>query len=220
VRLLKDVRLREIPQGRRATDNEHGDLVQLSQVACMHGPNEALGLGHLKEKMVLCLVVDSAARPGDVHRLFRIYEGRNKKIDFFTSGGKEGMQMRCFWSKEVDPHSSRNNSTMTRLSSWVMVWCSTPSHVCSHCALREFVRRSEDPNLFDSVHIDLLGVAAQPLVHARLVCGKFQHSSVDHTPNIVKRGFMEAGLNTMRYQDLRGAATSKIVQCVPDLRGP
>jgi hypothetical protein len=219
VRLLKDVRLREIPQGRRAANNKHGDLVKLLQVAYMYGPNEALGLGHLKEKMVLCLMVDTAARPSDVHRLFRIYEGRNKQIDFFTSGGKEGMRIRYFWSKEVDPYSSRNNSTMTWFSSWVTVWCSTPRHICSHCVLREFVRRSEDPNLFDSVHIDQLGVAVQPLVYARLVRGKFQHSSVDHISNIVKRGLVEAGLNTMRCQDLRGAATSKIVQCVPDLRG-
>ena len=218
VRLLKDVRLREVPQGRRASNNKHGDLVKLLQVAYLYGPNEALGLGHLKEKMVLCLMVDTAARPSDIHRLFRIYEGRNKQIDFFSAEGKEGMRVRYFWSKEVDPYSSRSNSTMVWFSSWVTVWCSTPRHVCSHCVLKEFARRSEDPNLFASVHIDELGVPAQPLVYARFQDGKFQQSSVDHISNIVKAGLLEAGLSTMRCQDVRGAATSKIVQCVPSLR--
>jgi hypothetical protein len=46
------------------------------------GPNECLCEGNLKEKLIILLTVDSAARPSDIHHLFRTTQGRNSQIRF------------------------------------------------------------------------------------------------------------------------------------------
>lgn len=222
---MKSIRQHEAPAGRKAqmVSRGVGDVVRLLQEAYLYGPNNALGLGHLKEKLIMCLIVDTAARPSDIHRIYRILEGRHAQIRFFSRPDalglrRDGMEVRYFWPKEVDPHSSRSNSTSVWFSTWVAVWCSTPSEVCSHCVMKEFLQRSSDPETFACVHVDQLGVSAQPLIWARLVNGLFQQSSVDHISNIVKSGLKFSGMDHMSCQSIRGAATSKIVQCAPSLR--
>jgi len=219
-KLLKDVRLKEIPQGRKHDMHVAGvgDVVLLLQEAYLFGPNEALGLGHLKEKMILCLMVDTAARPSDLHRLYRILDGRNCQIRFFTREGAEGMEVRYFWSKEIDPFSSRSNSTSVWFTTWVTVWCSNPKEICSHCVMQDFLKRSSDPAVFATTRVKQLGIEVQPLIWAKRTGGKFQHCSVDHISNIVKRGLQAVGLGYMTCQSIRGASTSKIGQCAPQLR--
>jgi hypothetical protein len=217
---MKDIRLREAPQGRKHDMQKEGvgDVVLLLQEAYLYGPNEALCLGHLKEKLILALMVDTGARPSDLHKLFRIRSGHHCQIKFMSEDGKEKMELRYFWPKEVDPFSSRSNSTSVWFSSWVPVWCSKPSEVCSHCIMKFFLEASSDPSDFASVLIPELEVSAQPLFWARRRHGKLQRASVDHISKIVSSGLHEAGLDHMSCQSVRGAATSKIAQCAPSLR--
>jgi hypothetical protein len=194
----------------------------LLQGACLHGHDEASCLGHLKGKLILALAVDAGARPSDLQRLFRIRSGHNCQIKFtYVDEGyshKEKMELRYFWPKEVDPFSSRSNSTSVWFSSWVPVWCSKPSAVCSHCIMKFFLEVASDPNDFASVLIPELEVSAQPLFWARERQGKLQQASVDHISNVVSSGLKAAGLDHMSCQSVRGAATSKIAQCAPSLR--
>ena len=217
---MKDIRLRELPQGRKHNMQKKGvgDVVLLLQEAYLYGPNEALCLGHLKEKLLLALIVDTGARPSDLQKLFRIRSGHHSQIRFFTRNEAEGMEVRYFWPKEVDPYSARSNSSSIWFSSWVPVWCSQPTEVCSHCIMKYFLKTSSDPNDFASVHIPELNTSAQPLFWARRRHGKLQHASVDHISNIVDSGLKAAGLDHMSCQSVRGATTSKIAQCVPTLR--
>lgn len=219
-RLMKDIRLREVPQGRKHEMQKKGvgDVVLLLQEAFLYGPNEALCLGHLKEKLILALVVDTGARPSDLQKLFRIRSGHNCTIKFTSVNGKEKMELRYFWPKEVDPFSSRSNSTSVWFSSWVTVWCSKPSSVCSHCIMKYFLEVSSDPSDLASVSIPELKTSAQPMFWARKRRGKLQRASVDHIANIVSSGLKVAGLVHMSCQSVRGAATSKIAQCAPALR--
>ena len=219
-KLMKTVRLREKPQGRKHAMKAIGvgDVVLLLEEVFAYGPNEALCLGHLKEKLILSLMVDTAARPSDLHRLFRILKGDYTQIRFFTRNGNEGMDVRYFWSKEVDPYSSRSNSTNTWFSTWVTVWCTSPKEACSHCIMRYFLEVSSDPTEFATVRIDELDLEAQPLIWARFRDGKFRQSSVDHISKITSAGLQTAGLGHMSCQSIRGASTSKIAQCAPNLR--
>lgn len=219
-RLMKDIRLREPAQGRKHEMQRKGvgDVVRLLQEAYLYGPNEALCLGHLKEKLLLALVVDTGARPSDINRLFRIRSGHNSQIKFTTKDGAECMELRYFWPKEVDPFSSRSNSTSIWFSSWVTVWCSTPKEACSHCIMKFFLEASSDPNDYASVHIPELKMNAQPLIWALRRKGKLQRASVDHISNVIDAGLKASGLNHMSCQSIRGATTSKIVQCVPTFR--
>ena len=223
-RLMKDIRLREAPQGRKHDMQKEGvgDVVLLLQEAFLYGPNEALCLGHLKEKLILTLAVDTGARPSDLHKLFRIRSGHNCQIKFtYVDEGyshKEKMELRYFWPKEVDPFSSRSNSTSVWFSSWVPVWCSKPSAVCSHCIMKFFLEVSSDPSKFASVLIPELETSAQPMFWALKRQGKLQQASVDHISNIISSGLRRAGLGHMSCQSVRGATTSKIAQCAPALR--
>ena len=218
--LMKDVRIKEPPRGRKhdLLALGVGDVVRLLQEAFAYGPNEALGLGHLKEKLIVCLMVDTAARPSDLHRLYRSLSGRNSQIRFFERDGRKGMEVRYFWSKEVDPFSSRRNSTSVWFSSWVTVFCSNPVTVCSHCIMKFFLDATGDPALIATTKVPELGIEVRPLFWAKMSQGVLQHCSVDHISKVVKARLMTVGLGHMHCQSIRGASTSKIVQCAPHLR--
>ena len=215
---LKAVRQQEAPSTRSTPRETTGDVVLLLEEAFLYGPAEALCLGHLKEKILLVLIVDTAARPSDIHRLYRILDGRHRQITFFEENGKSGMRIRYFWSKEVDPYSSRSNSTNTWFSKWVTVWCTSPRSICSHCLMRVFLDRSSDPSTFASIYVKELGIHAQPLAWALPRRGQLQPASKDHIANVIKAGLERAGLSGMTARDVRGASTSKIVQCAPQFR--
>ena len=216
--LLKAVRQQEVPLPSASTKNYAGDVVLLLQEAFLYGPAEALCLGHLKEKVLLSLIVDTAARPSDLHRLYRTTEGRHRQIEFFSEHGSDGMRIRYFWSKEVDPYSSRSNSSNTWFSRWVTVWCTSPRSICSHCLMRTFLDRSSDPSKFATIFVKELGITAQPLAWARHRQGLLQPASKDHISNVIKAGLHRSGLMEMTARDIRGASTSKIAQCAPLLR--
>jgi hypothetical protein len=97
-RFLKSLRIHALVGLRKQLAPSYHDVSALYQEAWAFGPNEALCEGHLKEKLIILLMVDTTARPSDIHRLFRTAKGRNAQIRF------EGNDLfvRYFWSKEVD----------------------------------------------------------------------------------------------------------------------
>jgi hypothetical protein len=212
-RFLKSVRIHD-PIGRRkqAVPSYH-DVASLFQEAWAFGSDEGLCEGHLKEKLVILLMVDMAARPSDIHRLFRTMTGRNAQIRFEGND----MPIRYFWSKEVDPGSSRTNSTNTYFSSLVTVHGTVPRCTDTVETMKTFLRRTSDPTLYATVNIPELQLASQPLVYVRLERGMLQHASVDHISNIVKHAIKDRQMGNMMTAHIRGASVSKIVQLVPEL---
>ena len=81
-RFLKSLRIHAPVGPRKQLVPNYHDVAALYQEAWDFGPNEALCEGHLKEKLIILLMVDTAARPSDIHRLFRTLTGRNAQIRF------------------------------------------------------------------------------------------------------------------------------------------
>jgi hypothetical protein len=158
-------------------------------------------------------MVDSVARPSDIHRLFRTMQGRNSQIRFEAND----MFIRYFWSKEVDPGSSRSNSTNIYFSKWVKIHGTVSASTDTVETMKAFLRRTTDPELYATVFIPELQIASQPLVYARWQHGRLQPASVDHISNIVKRAIRDKKMARMMTAHIRGASVSKIVQLVPEL---
>ncbi len=177
------------------------------------GPNANISLEQLKRKLVILLMVDTAARPSDIWRLFRNLTGKYRQIEFL---GQTDVRVRYYWPKEVDPFSSRTNATNTWFSQWVLVRGTTPASTDTVACLREFLARSSDPDLYATEHIAQIASSVQPLIFATLKDGLKQKCSVDHISVIVKSAIAKANITTMKPRHLRGASTSKIVQLSPD----
>jgi hypothetical protein len=160
VKFLKSVRLKQPVGPRKASVPEYFDVALLFGEAWKFGPNQSLCLGHLKEKLLILLLVDTAARPSDVARIYRIMSGRHSQIVF---EGRD-MRLRYFWPKEVDPGSSRKNATNIYFSTWVKVCGSTPDSIDTVACMREFLARSSDATICKHVHCSVgWGVSATDL---------------------------------------------------------
>ncbi len=75
---LKSVRIHQPvgPRRKRIPDG-YGDIARLYEEAWRFGPNDALCNRHLQDKLVLLLLIlDTAARPSDLHALYRVTEIR------------------------------------------------------------------------------------------------------------------------------------------------
>jgi hypothetical protein len=212
-RFLKSVRIHEPVGRRKKLAPSYHDVSALFQEAWEFGPNDNLCEGHLKEKLIILLMVDTAARPSDLHRLFRTTTGRNSQIRFENTN----MFIRYFWSKEVDPGSSRANSTNIFFSKWVKVCGTMPKLTDTVETMKAFLQRTSDPKLYATVYIPELNLSAQPLIYAKLQDNKFQHSSVDHISNVLKRAIKDRHMGSMMSAHIRGASVSKIIQLVPEL---
>jgi hypothetical protein len=64
-------------------------------------------IGQKKKRLIALLAADSAARPSDLARLFRVYDGWRQQIVF----ADWGVRPRFFYTKEIVPGSSRDNAT-------------------------------------------------------------------------------------------------------------
>jgi hypothetical protein len=212
-RFLKSLRIHAPVGMRKQLAPSYHDVAALYQEAWDFGPNEALCEGHLKEKLLILLMIDTAARPSDIHRLFRTTKGRNAQIRFES----KDLFVRYFWSKEVDPGSSRSNSTNIYFSKWVRIHGTVPRITDTVDTMRTFLQRTSNPELYATVYIPELQISAQPLIYARMDHGKLQQSSVDHISNIVRRAINDRQMGTMMTAHIRGASVSKIVQLVPSL---
>jgi hypothetical protein len=140
VSFLKYVKQHEAPD-RRERMPTYPDLARLIQTAWEFGPNANLSLDQLKHKLVILLMVDTAARPSNIWRLYQTRVGKYRQIEFL---GETDVRIRYFWPKEVDPFSSRTNATNTWFSQWVVVRGTTLHSTDTVACLREFLDRSSD----------------------------------------------------------------------------
>ena len=209
---LKFVKQSEAPD-RKERMIVYPDVARLIQVAWEYGPNGNLGLEQLKRKLVILLMVDTAARPSDIWRLFRTTVGKYRQIEFV---GEADLRIRFYWPKEVDPFSSRTNATNTWFSQWVVVRGTTPASTDTVSCLRDFLQRSSDPEQYAMEYITQLASSVQPLIFAKTKDGLRQKCSVDHISVILKKAISQAHIDTMKPRHLRGASTSKIVLLSPD----
>jgi hypothetical protein len=212
IRYLKFVKQSEAPD-RKERMEAYPDVARLIQVAWEFGPNANISVEQLKRKLVILLMVDSAARPSDIWRLNRTLEGKYRQIEFV---GETDVRIRYYWPKEVDPFSSRTNATNTWFSQWVVIRGTVPASTDTVSCLRDFLARSSDPELYASEFIPQIAASVQPLVYARLQAGLRQKCSVDHISVIVKGAIAQAKMETMKPRHLRGASTSKIFTLSPE----
>ena len=212
VSYLKFVKQHEAPD-RRERMLVYPDVTRLIQEAWAFGPNDNLSLDQLKRKLVILLMVDTAARPSDIWRLYRTTVGKYRQIEFL---GETDVRLRYFWPKEVDPFSSRTNATNTWFSQWVVVKGTSPRSTDTVSCLRDFLARTSDPVQFASEYIPQLAASTQPLIFAKLLDGVYQKCSVDHISVIIKQAIARAQMEPMKPRHLRGASTSKIVLLSPD----
>jgi hypothetical protein len=211
VSFLKYVKQHEAPD-RRERMLIYPDVARLIQMAWEFGPNASLNLEQLKRKLVILLMVDTAARSSDIWRLNSTLTGKYRQIEFL---GDSDARVRYYWPKEVDPFSSRTNATNTWFSQWVVIKGTEPSSTDTVACLREFLQRSSNPEEYAPEYITQIAASVQPLIFARTKEGLRQKCSVDHISNIVKKAVSQAGIITMKPRHLRGASTSKIVLLSP-----
>ncbi len=139
------------PRRNRIPDR-YGDVARLYEESWSFGPNDALCNRHLQDKLVLLLMLDTAARPSDLQHLYRITEGSQRQTLF----NDKDMQIRYFYSKEVHPGSARQNSSNTYFSSWVPVFGTVPIEIDTVTVMKEFLRRTTDAQIYQHVHVPQL----------------------------------------------------------------
>ena len=197
---------------RRSGTGMYSDVALLYDEMWRYGPSSAMTVGQKKKRIVALLAADSAARPSDVARLFRTYEGWQQQI-VFTSWG---VKIRFFYTKEIVPGSARDNSTGYWFTTWVNIKTTTPVEISTPEVLKDYLDSTSSSD-YATQHITELDSDVQPLVFARKRKGKWQPSSVDHISNLVAESLKEAGMETMTMKSIRGASPSKLVQFFPDL---
>ena len=197
---------------RRKGTGAYDDMAKLYEEIWRYGPSSAMTLVHKKERIVALLAADSAARPSDLSKLFRVFSGWRQQIDFTTWG----VRIRFFYTKEIVPGSSRDNSTGYWYTTWVSIHKTLPSEISTPECLKDYLDSSSGPE-FALKHIEELDCDVQPLVFARKRKGKYQPSSVDHVSNLVSGSLQNAGMKTMMTKSIRGASPSKLAQLFPDM---
>jgi hypothetical protein len=88
---LQSVRIRAPVGPKKKRAEQYHDVAVMIQEAWQYGPNAALGLGFLKEKLIILLMVDCAARPSDLGCIYRILEGRHAMIRFEGNDMYDGL---------------------------------------------------------------------------------------------------------------------------------
>ena len=198
---------------RRSGDGSYDDVGRLYQQIWLDGPDAAMSLTHKMERIILLLFCDTACRPSDIWRLYRLYEGWRQQIVFFDGGVK----VRFFYPKEVLPGSSRANSTGYYFSTWVTIADTFPLSISTPRCLRAFLDDTSGPE-YGMQHVEELDCDAQPIAWGAKRGGKWQPCSKDSLQKIAKMGIACAGMGTMTARSLRGAAPSKVVQLCPQLK--
>ena len=197
---------------RRAGTGEYSDVSLLYEEMWKYGPSTAMTVGQKKKRIVSLLAADSAARPSDIARLFRVFDGWQQQI-VFTSWG---VKIRFFYTKEIVPGSSRSNSTGYWFTSWVSIYKTEPAEISTPELLKDYLD-STSGSEYATQHISELDSNVQPLVFARKRLNQWQPSSVDHISKLVTESLQEAGMEAMTMKSVRGASPSKLVQIFPDM---
>lgn len=210
--LLKGFRVNR-PIRQKGTSGEYADVVLLYEEAWLYGPTEALTLRHKKERALMLLAADTACRPSDLSKLFRVFSGNQAQIVFFDGG----VRVRFFYPKETDPGSSRQNTTNYYFSKWIVVHHTKPASVSTPAVLKEFLLASSGPD-YAQHYMQQLDSYAQPFVHGKKNKeGKWAGASVDHIAKVIKDVMLNADMKNMTARSLRGASPSKIYQLFPKM---
>ena len=212
--LLKGFRIHR-PIKLKGTSGTYSDVVLLYEQAWLYGPTSALTPRHKRERALILLAADTACRPSDLCKLFRVFEGTQRQIVY----SETGMRIRFFWPKEADPGSARQNTTNYFFSKWVEVHDTLPAVISTPAVLRDFIADSSGPE-FAQQYIPDLESWAQPLMFAAKKKDQWQPASVDTVAKLVKTWMTKAGMENMTARSLRGASPSKIYQLFPDLLQP
>jgi hypothetical protein len=197
---------------RRVGTGECSDVALLCSEMWKYGPSSAMTIGQKKKRIVALLAVDSAARPSDVARLFRVSEGWQQQI-VFTSWG---VKVRFFYTKEIVSGSSRTNSTGHCFTTWVNINKTEPAEILTPGLLRDYLGCTSGPEHATQC-IAELDTNAQPIVFARKRSKKWQPASVDHTSKLVCESLQESGMEAITMKSVRGASLSKLAQIFSDM---
>ena len=116
IKYLKYVKQSEAPD-RKERMVTYPDVARLIQVAWEMGPNTNLSLDQLKRKLVILLMVDTAARPSDIWRLNRTLIGKYRQIEFL---GERDVQLRYFCGcSSGEPHWRQQTRWLACETSWI-----------------------------------------------------------------------------------------------------
>ena len=127
----------------------------------------------------------------------------------------DGVQIRYFRPKKVDPGIPRSNSSSVYFSKWVKVHNTNIPGISTLQCLKEFMRRTNEPELYQEEFIADIQLSAQPMFYARLKDGKYQRASIDHISNVISSGLKWANMRGMTPKSIRGTSPLKIIQLCP-----
>ena len=178
----------------------YADVARLLEEAWLMGPNEALCVSRLHEKLVLLLSVDTAARPSDIANLFRT----TSEVDTHIRFTGNDMDLRYFGDREDDQNSPHTDLTKT-YAGWIRVHGTDPPQIDTVRVMRAFLDRvRSDYLLYGDLH------------------AFFGHMSdetyADHLSNITQSAINRADMGGMQTAYLRAASSCKIAQLVPNMR--
>jgi len=169
IRLMKRLKVAAGISYKKARITSFSDVGHLISTCALLGPDEALPLHILHQKLLTLMSVDLMCRPSDLTRIFRSFKdaGRNEQIRFGkdTSAGtrpRSYYEVRFYDSKELDIGGSRKNSTNDYFSWWVRVYFASKAHLCSGRCLTNFLARS-DTSMVPRVDLPHAKIHAHPL---------------------------------------------------------
>jgi hypothetical protein len=227
IRLMKRLKVAAGISYKKARITSFSDVGHLISTCALLGPDEALPLHILHQKLLTLMSVDLMCRPSDLTRIFRSFKdaGRNEQIRFGkdTSAGtrpRSYYEVRFYDSKELDIGGSRKNSTNDYFSWWVRVYFASKAHLCSGRCLTNFLARS-DTSMVPRVDLPHAKIHAHPLFFGPLsprLDSTYAAPSATHLSSLVKELMdRDAHFGYMTPCNLRGGGSSKCVQLAPDM---
>ena len=178
----------------------YADVARLLEEAWLLGPDEALCISRLHEKLVLLLSVDTAARPSDIANLFRT----TSEVDTHIRFTGIDMDLRYFGHREDDQNSPHTDLKNT-YAGWIRVHGTDPPQIDTVRVMRAFLNRvRRDHLLYGDLHVFF---------------GRMSDETyADHLSNITQSAMNRADMGGMQTAHLRAASSCKIAQLVPNMR--
>jgi hypothetical protein len=186
----------------------------------LFGPNENLGIGLLRHKLVALLFIDLAFRPSDIKNLFRLHadkDGSNASLDV-SADPKHQSRIRPFYPKEVKIGSSRKNSSNRVWGQWCSLPLTIPKELCTRTTLLAYLDRTNELDIVPFQDLRQLNCKARPLIHGAMwKDGVLQPPSIDYLSHLMKDLMLEIGIKDMDTRNIRGMSVSKVAQVAPTL---
>ena len=107
---------------------------------------------------------------------------------------QDRVELRYFWSKEVDPGSTRNNVTDGVFSRWVTIFKTLPKRLSTPETLSFWIKKTKKMEKH-MVLLEIINIQALPLyITTRKRCGKFTRASVDFVSNRIQEVIDESNI--------------------------